>query len=185
MSGPKIFNRGLRRSMPLTANGERQAPPPIPIVRNESEMMRALQAEFAAVERGEKTCCIVVAKPRSAEGVSEAEILAVAGERFSRNLRPYDGLFAFGVNRYLMSLAYIKPEDTLSVMNRLRMRIADAPLVVAGGGLTRVAVSIGGAMIDPTMSLRNNIDRADQARIQAWHDGGESVRLWSPDIDVT
>ncbi len=185
MPGPKFFNRGPRGSMPETVDGEWQAPPPIPIVRNESEMMRVLQAEFAAVERGEKTCCIAVAKPRSAEGVSEAEILAAAGERFSRSLRPYDGLFVFGVNRYLISLAYIKPEDTVTVMNRLRMRIADEPLVIAGAEPTRVAMSIGGAMIDPTMSLRNNIDRADQARIQAWHDGGGSACLWSPDIDVT
>lgn len=184
MTGRKFPNVGDRNSMRATTSNEKQAPPPIPIVRSETETMRALQAEFAAVQRQENTCCLVIVRPDPAEGVFEQSILAVVGKRFSQGLRPYDGLFAFGSDRYLISLPRIEPEYAVAVMNRLREQIANEPLEVVDGGAVGIAASVGGTMIDTALPLQDNIDRADQALYEAWRKGGNRVCLWTPDLGV-
>lgn len=184
MMGHRFLNAGMRGFAPVLAHDEWQAPPPIPIVRDGIVMMRALQAEFSAVGREERECCIVVSRPDAIEGVSETEVIGAVGNRFSRCLRPYDGLFAFGPDRYLISLPHIKSEDTVTVMNRLRGQIAEAPLEVASGSAVAVTISLGGAMLDPAVSLQENIDRADQALFEAWREGGDGVCLWSPELDA-
>lgn len=172
---------GVRGFMPVLVNdGSFSAPPPIPIVHGETDMVRALQAEFAAVQRQEKTCCLVIAKPEAAE----AGVIAAVGERFSRSLRPYDGLFVFGTGRYLISLPHIKPEDTVNVMDRLRGRIADSPVEVEGNGSILVPASFGGAMIEAAFPLQDNIARANQALNVALAGGGNRVCLWSSDLDT-
>lgn len=159
MIGQKFLNVGMRGFAPVMANDEWRAPPPIPIVRDETDMVRALQAEFAAVERQERTCCLVMIRP-DAEGVSEDVLMSAVGERLSRSLRPYDGLFTFGPDRYLISLPHIKPEDTATVMKRLCGQIADEPLTVGDDRALALTVSVGGAMIDPALPLQDNIERA-------------------------
>jgi predicted signal transduction protein with EAL and GGDEF domain len=184
MTGRKFPNVGDRSPTGATTSNEKQVPPPIPIVRSETETMRALQAEFAAVQRQENTCCLVIVRPDPAEGVFEQSILAVVGKRFSQGLRPYDGLFAFGSDRYLISLPRIEPEDAVAVMNRLREQIANEPLEVVDGGAVGIAASVGGTMIDTALPLQDNIDRADQALYEAWRKGGNRVCLWTPDLGV-
>ena len=181
MIGPKFLMVGARGFKPVLArDGSFSAPPPIPIVHAETDMIRALQGEFAAVERQEKTCCLVIVKPAAAE----AGVMAAVGERFSRSLRPYDGLYAFGTGRYLISLAHIKPEDTVNVMDRLRGRIANSPVEVEGNGSILVPASLGGAMMEATLPLQDNIARASQALNAALAGGGNQVCIWSPDLDV-
>jgi GGDEF domain-containing protein len=160
MIGQKFLKVGMRGFSPVMANDEWQAPPPIPIVRDETDMIRALQAEFAAVKRQEKTCCLVTIRPDAAEGVSGDVLMSAVGERLSRSLRPYDGLFTFGPDRYLISLPHIKPEDTATVIDRLCGQIVDEPLAVGDDGALVVTVSAGGAMIDPALPLQDNIERA-------------------------
>jgi hypothetical protein len=181
MIGPKFLKVGARGFMSVLANdGSFSAPPPIPIVHAETDMIRALQAEFAAVERQDKTCCLVIVKPEAAE----AGVVAAVGERFSRSLRPYDGLFAFGTGRYLISLPHIKLEDTVTVMDRLRGRIADHPFEVEGKSPILVPASLGGAMIEAALPLQDNIARANQALNVALAGGGNQVCIWSSDLDV-
>ena len=170
--GQKYLNTDMLCLAPVMANDEWQAPPPIPVVRDETAMIRALLAEFAAVERDENTCCLLMVRPDATEGVSRASLMAAVGERFSRCLRPYDGLFAFGPDRYLISLPHIKPEDMATVMDRLCGQIADEPLQIEGSGEASVTVSIGSLMIDPALSLQDNIERINQALGEAWRKGG-------------
>lgn len=184
MNGHKFLTVGMRGFTTLSVNDEWRAPPPIPIVRDELSMMRALKVEFSAVQRGEKSCCLVIARPDLLAGVAEEEILPAVGEKFSRCLRPYDGLFTLGQDRYLISLPHIQPEDTVAVMERLRGQVAEEPLHVAGAGAIMVTASLGGTMMSSDLSLQDNIDRADQALFEAWRAGGNGVCLWSPDFDI-
>lgn len=183
MNGQKFLDVGMRGFTRLLANDDWSAPPPIPIVRDELSMMRTLKAEYSAVVRDEKTCCLVIARPDAIDGIAESDVLPAVGGKFSRCLRPYDGLHMFGEDRYLISLPHIKSEDTVTVMNRLRGQIAEDPLQIANAGQVSVTVSLGGAMMDPEISLQDNIDRADQALFEAWREGGNGVCLWSLDLE--
>lgn len=185
MMGQKFLNTDMLCLAPVMANDEWQSPPPIPVVRDETAMIRALLAEFAAVKREENTCCLLMVRPDATEGLSRGRLMAAVGDRFSRCLRPYDGLFAFGPDRYLISLPHIKPEDTATVMDRLRGQIVDEPLQIEDSGEANVTVSIGGTMIDPSIPLQDNIERANQALGEAWREGGDGACLWSPDLGVT
>lgn len=184
MHGQKFLIAGLRGFMPLLANDDYKAPPPIPVVRDESEMVRKLQAELAAVERGEATCCLLFVRIEGvAGGVTDAVAKAV-GERYSRSLRPYDGLFDVGNERYIISLPHIKVEDTVNVMERLRGAVCDEPLQVPGAGEVSVSVSIGGAMMDGELALDSNVERANKALMVTQRAGSPPVCLWSRDLEV-
>ena len=183
--GQKYLNTDVLCLAPVMANDEWQSPPPIPVVRDETATIRALLAEFAAVERDENTCCLLIIRPDATEGVSRASLMAAVGERFSRGLRPYDGLFAIGPDRYLISLPHIKPEDMATVMDRLRGQIADEPLQIEDGGEATATVSIGGTMIDPALPLQVIIERANRALGGALREGGDGFCLWSPDLGAT
>lgn len=183
MIGLKFLTVGMRGFMPVRAHDDGRVPPPIPIVRDEALMLRQLQAEFAAVERRESTCCIVMVKPDAIEGGAEAGVMTAVGELFSRCLRQYDGLFVLGTGRYIVALPHIKEEDTANVMERLRGQVAAEPLPIAGNGAIAVTVSIGGAMVDPAVPLQDNIERADRALNAARTDGGNHVCLWSSGLD--
>lgn len=183
MRGLKFLTIGLRGFMPVMANDERHAPPPIAIMRDKPDIMRALQAEFAAVKRQEKTCCIAFAQPEPVAGIAEADLMDAVGDRFSRSLRPYDGLYAFEQEVYLIALPHIALEDTVTVMTRLRGSIANTPLPVANVGDVTVNLSIGGAMMDTSHSLVSNIEHAGKALVLASRAGSEGVCLWSPEVD--
>jgi hypothetical protein len=181
MPGLKFLNAGRRGFMPVMANDELRAPPPIAILRGKPEIMRVLQAEFAGVERQEKTCCIAFAKPAPVDSVAEQDLMAAVGDRFSRSLRPYDGLLAFEPDLYLIALPHIAEEDTLTVMTRLRSVIVNDPVSVADIGEVSVNLSIGGTMMDASHSLVSNIEHAGRALMLASR--GNGVHLWSSEVD--
>lgn len=184
MRGHKFLTAGLRGFMPVLANDDWKSPPPIPIIRDDTEMVRKLQAELAAVEREETTCCILFVKLDSQLGGTEEAAHKAVGERFSRSLRPYDGLFVVGAERYLISLPHIKTEDTITVMERLRSTIAEEPMDVPGVGAIAAKVVIGGAMMEAGVPLDANIERANQALMVTRRSGHPPVCLWSPKLAV-
>ncbi len=157
---------------------------PLRVVRNEAAMMRSLATEHAAVAAGERTCCLVIVRPDGLEDINAVMLLAAIGESLEGCLRPYDGLFAYGPDRFLIVLPHINPEDTTRVMARLRERIAGAPLRMLDGGFANATASFGGAMVDGAVSMQDSIDRADQALFAAWRAGGNRTSLWTPHLDT-
>lgn len=80
---------------------------------------------------------------------------------------------------FLIVLSHIKPEDTRTVMNRLRGVISDKLLTLSGGDAVPATASFGGLMIDSDLSIEDNLDCAGRALHAAVKNGGDNVCVFS------
>lgn len=164
----------------MASDGSRGGLPPLPIVDDTATTMRYLEREHARVARKEATCFMMLARPDNlAEGDAAQAIVAAIGERLSYGLRPYDSLHRFGADMFLIVLSHIKPEDTRTVMNRLRGVVSDKLLTLPGDNVVPATASFGGLMIDSDMSIEDNLDCAGRALHAASQNGGDNVCVYS------
>ncbi len=155
-------------------------PPPIPIVTDKAQVMELLKREYGMVVRGEADCCLVLVRCDDLpDSDGDADVVAAIGERYSRNLRPYDGLCCFGADMHLIVLSHIKVEDAEAVLERLRAAIEDKLLSLPDGRHRAVTVSVGGAMVDADRSIEENLDRVGRALYAAKSGGGNRACLRS------
>lgn len=159
--------------------------PPLPIVDDTVAMMRDLDKERGRVGRIGGTYCIVLVRLDNLHENEQApQIVGGVGKRFSTSLRPYDSLYRFGDDMFLIGIAHVKPEDVPLVMERLRSVVASRLLTMDDGSVAPATASFGGTMLDSSLTVEENLDRAGLALYAAAQNGGDSARLWSPDLDA-
>lgn len=168
----------------MASEGSGNGIPPLPIVDDTVAMMRDLEKEHGRVSRVGGTYCLVLVRLDNVRDNELApQIVEGAGKRFSVGLRSYDSLYRFGPDMYLIGISHIKPEDVPAVMERLRGVVSDRLHTMNDGRVVPATASLGGAMLDSSVSVRENLDRAGRALHAAAQNGGDSIRLWSADLE--
>jgi diguanylate cyclase (GGDEF)-like protein len=111
------------------------------------------------------------------------EVLAGAVRILTQRLRPYDKVFRYVGDEFLISMPGTDLEIGQTVIKRVRESLAAQPLVVGPGGITlQVSASFGLALLDPVASLEESIERADQALLLAKTAGRNRAISWDPSI---
>lgn len=100
------------------------------------------------------------------------------------HLRPYDKLFRYGGEEFLICLADTDLETGHVIMDRLREELASLPFEANGQGTFHVAVSFGLTLLDPNRPVEQSIDRADKALYAAKASGRNRVVDWDASMDV-
>ena len=174
---------GSRRFM--ASDGSGSGLPPLPIVDDTVAMMRDLEKELGRVARVGATYCVMLVR---LDNVQESELVSQiadrVGKRFAVSLRPYDSIYRFGPDMFLVGVSYIKTEDAAVVMDRLRKLVSSRLLTMDDGSVIPATASFGAIMLDPQITLQENLDRAGRALYAATQLGGDSIRLWSPDLEA-
>jgi len=174
---------GMRRHMAGDRGGG--TPPPLPIVDDTVAMMRDLEKEHGRVARvGGSYCIVLVRLDNIQENELAPQIVDGVGKRFAVGLRPYDSIYRFGPDMFLIGVAHIKPEDAKTVMERLRTVVSKKLLTMDDGRVIPATASLGGMMLDTRISVGENLDRAGRALYAAAQNGGDSIRLWSRDLEA-
>jgi diguanylate cyclase (GGDEF)-like protein len=96
------------------------------------------------------------------------------------NLRPYDRVFRYGGEEFLISLQNADLETGKVVIDRLRERLASTRLARDGSQEIVVTASFGMAPLDPGVSLEETINRADKALLAAKVAGRNRLHVWDP-----
>lgn len=181
-----MFGRGLRAFgitssiRFMASDGSRSGLPPLPIVDDAVSMKRDMEKEHGRVARAGASCCLILVRPDNLpEDETASQIVDAVGKRFSHSLRPYDSLYRFGPDMFLIALSHIKVEDTRSVMNRLNDVVSRTLLRLPDGSNVPSTASLGGTMMDPAKSVEENLDAAGRSLFAASKDGGNKVCLWS------
>lgn len=169
--GPRVFR--------MAAGGEPESGRPSGIVNDSARMVEALERERKRVVRTGAPCCLVLLAVECPDGTAVEQVIQDIGHRLAYNLRPYDDIYVYGPDRFLVSLPHVKPAEMSGVMRRLRDLVADEPVPLSDGREIPVTVSLGCAMMDGDVSLRAVLDRADQALQAAVAAGGDGFRIWS------
>lgn len=95
------------------------------------------------------------------------------------SIRPYDRIFRYGGEEFLISMPQTDSESAAQMAERLRLGIAGLQHNYGGTPLPPVTVSFGVAGFEPELNVEDVIEHADQALYAAKHAGRNHTRQWS------
>ncbi len=182
------FNQTIRR----VRQGLRQAATesdPVTGLSNREAMINELENERLHAERTETECCLILVDIDGFRDLLEAhgavsgdQVLFAAASRLLTKLRPYDRVYRYGGDEFLVCLRSTKENLALVAAERLHKAFQEQPVVLADGSSIPVTASFGVCMLDVDVPVYESIERVDDARIAAKHAGRNRCMMWSPEL---
>lgn len=162
---------------------------PLTGVHNRRSMMAELDRERDRALRTGAGLCVALCdvdhfksvNDKYGHSVGDQVLLAVVG-RLIANLRPYDSIYRFGGEEFLIALPDADKGRAVGVAERLRRALCDTEVAVSEEMSLPVTASFGLCMVEEDASLDETIGRADRALYRAKHDGRNRVVSWTPDL---
>lgn len=155
-----------------------------------SELLPELDEWCELVRRGVQQCCIAFMdldrfkeiNDKFGHGVGD-QVLAGVVRCIADHLRPYDKVFRYGGDEFVISLPAADLAIGENVTERIRQTLATTtfPAGTEGGRISTTA-SFGLALLDPDASVEESIDRADTALLMAKAEGRNRSFSWDPAI---
>lgn len=168
----------LRSSDPLTgAHGRARL---LPELREWRELAR----------RNVQSCCIAFMDLDHLKEINDTHghavgdlVLAGAIRYVTGHLRPYDKVYRYGGDEFLISLPGIEIADAHRLVERISGGFGSVPFVVSADGVPiHATASFGVAQLDPDICVEESIDRADKALLLAKAAGRDRAVPWDPTI---
>ncbi|MBZ0106161.1 MAG: diguanylate cyclase [Sulfuricella denitrificans] len=174
------FNTIIRELEELLQNRD-----PLTGAENRVGMLTTLREMHSMVQRGMQRCCIVIADLDHFKHVNDTyghqvgdRVLAATVHYLKKNLRPYDRVFRYGGEEFLIFLPNTDPQTGLMAIERMRLGLAEKVLVQGSAAPEFVTASFGMSGLDEGVTVEESIDRADKAMYGAKKAGRNCVRTW-------
>ncbi len=166
--------RGLTRMDPLTG------------VRNRHDMMADLEIERERARRTANPCSVAMVDLDHFKALNDRyghvvgdQVLRHISSMFAERLRPYDMVYRYGGEEFLLCLPNTNAKTAMAVLERLRVHICDTPLSFDGGHEDiAVTASFGMTEIDTVEHIVKTIERADMALYDVKKSGRNAVGQW-------
>lgn len=114
------------------------------------------------------------------------QVLAASASYMMEHLRPYDKLFRYGGEEFLISMPGVDLRSAQMAIDRIRLGLATTALASARGGEPVFATaSFGITLLDPDAGAEESLDRADMAMYRAKSSGRNRVCLWDSSIGAS
>jgi diguanylate cyclase (GGDEF)-like protein len=161
-----------------------------PLTRAHSRigMLTKLREAQEYVKRNLGSCCVTMMDLDRFKVVNDThghqagdQVLVGVAEHLMAHLRPYDKLFRYGGEEFLISLPQTDAKAGLDIVERLRMEIADCDIRYEGKRIP-VTASFGLTLLDPDIAVEQSIKRADDALYAAKTDGRNCSRVWEASL---
>lgn len=107
-------------------------------------------------------------------------VLVTVVHYVAAHLRPYDRVFRYGGEEFLIAMPDADEAAGLAIVDRIRSELASIQHLVEHQSPFHVTVSIGVATLEPELSVEEAIDRADKALYAAKRGGRNRAQLWNP-----
>jgi diguanylate cyclase (GGDEF)-like protein len=105
-------------------------------------------------------------------------VLAASVQYLIRHLRPYDKVFRYGGEEFLLCMPYTELTPGLDRVKELNEGLAALDIDIGANEPVRMTASFGLALLDPDVPVEASIDRADKALYAAKSAGRNCVRIW-------
>jgi diguanylate cyclase len=156
---------------------------------NRIGMLTKLRELLELVKRQAQECCVVIMDLDHFKRINDThghligdQVLARAVRGVKEILRPYDKVFRYGGEEFLISLQNTDVETGRAVIERLRAHLAATALAHDGSTDIVVTASFGMAQLDPAVSLEETINRADKSLLAAKALGRNRLHIWDPSM---
>jgi diguanylate cyclase len=156
---------------------------------NRIGMLTKLRELLEMVKRHAQDCCLAIMDLDHFKRVNDTcghligdQVLVGSVRCVRETLRPYDKVFRYGGEEFLILLQNSDVETARAVIERLRERLAATKLAYAGQKPIVITASFGMAPLDPAASLEESINRADQALLAAKAAGRNRLQIWKPSM---
>jgi len=159
---------------PLTGIGNRQA------------MFANLNVEHDRHSRSEQPCCVAMFDLDFFKAINDTHghvagdtVLRSVASLLAASIRPYDRVYRYGGEEFLMCLPNTDPRAAWAIVERLRLKVSNWSVPIKGGIQLQVSVSVGVAPMTAVDSVETALDRADAALYTAKRNGRNCVHIWS------
>lgn len=150
-------------------------------------MLPILREYQELIKREGKDCCIAMMDIDLFKKVNDAHghivgdrVLADLISFTTKNIRPYDKVFRYGGDEFLIFMQNTSITVGVEVITRLRTGINCLEIDVGTQHPMQTSVSFGLAMLDASLPVEESIDRADKALYLAKSNGRNCVKVWMP-----
>lgn len=174
----EAFRKAVSELDPLTGLSNRQV------------MMSALAREYERALRTGTPCSIVLADIDHFKSVNDTyghsagdDVLRNVANRFLASLRPYDDIYRYGGEEFLICLPNANSKMASEIAERLRFSLQRKPIKLANGTPLDLTASFGLRVLDGDVPLKEAIEQADRALYKAKSDGRNQFVLWRVDLD--
>ena len=153
-------------------------------------MLTKLRELLELVKRNVESCCIAMMDLDHFKTINDVhghlagdQVLAVVAGDIMARLRPYDKLFRYGGEEFLISMPHTDSKSGVNVVERLREGIATGSIHYEGKEIHFTA-SFGLTLLDPDVSVEKTVERADRALYAAKSSGRNCTRIWDSSLDT-
>jgi diguanylate cyclase len=152
---------------------------------NRIGMVTKLREQLELVKRHVQQCCIVLMDLDHFKDVNDRaghvvgdQVLAGAVRHIKDHLRPYDKVFRYGGEEFLIVLPNTHLQVGRDIIERIREGLSAIALARAAGEPVFVTASFGLTPLDPGVTIEESLDRADKALYTAKTAGRNCSRIW-------
>jgi diguanylate cyclase len=157
-----------------------------------AQLLPELRERRELARRNVQYCCIAFMDLDHLKVINDTHghavgdlILTGAIEHVMRHLRPYDKVFRYGGDEFLLLLPGTELADAEHLIERIRQGFGKVPFVVsADGHPIHATASFGLAPLDPELIVEESIDRADKAVLLAKATGRDRACSWNPSVST-
>jgi diguanylate cyclase (GGDEF)-like protein len=152
------------------------------------EILPALREAREMAVRGVQSSCIAFLDLDCFKAVNDThghglgdEVLAQAARCVIEHLRPYDRVYRYGGDEFLLLLPGTHPEEAWHLVDRIRSGLSEMRLAITPTGEpVRLTASFGITSLEPDLTVEECIARADKALLLAKAAGRNRVVCWDP-----
>jgi diguanylate cyclase (GGDEF)-like protein len=149
-------------------------------------MLTKLREEQELVKREVRGCAVVMMDLDQFKAVND-QYGHAAGDNVLvgfAHLRPYDRVFRYGGEEFVICLPNADLEAGHEIIDRLREELASLPFEANGKGQFHVTASFGLTLLDAAAPVERSIDHADKALYVAKAKGRNRVITWDASMDA-
>lgn len=110
------------------------------------------------------------------------QVLATSVRHVMSQLRPYDSVFRYGGDEFLISLPDADLQLTQTIIDRMREGFATLAFTTDRPNAISATASFGITQLDPDVSVEESINRADMALYEVKKSGGKGSCVWIPSM---
>ncbi|MBS4099605.1 MAG: diguanylate cyclase [Sulfuricella sp.] len=162
---------------------------PLTGVCNRQGMIPSLEEEQQRAVRTRQPCSLVMLDFDYFKRINDTyghragdQVLRSAIKFFVAALRPYDTLYRYGGEEFLMCLPNIEARQAVAILERLRAGLEHLDIPLDDGTVVHITASFGVTMLNSGLTVEESIAIADFALYQAKQDGRNCVRLREEEI---